>query len=101
MTKAQEKTLNEIKSRIAYFDFYGDPDQYEIKEWTEYEPYANGMFMVTFTTGMKGDEGTMAAVLCRKYRSFFVGARGGVYVMNKNYNAVSTTVFDLMNKHYR
>jgi hypothetical protein len=101
MTKAQKKTLNQIKNQIPYFDFYGNPDMYEIKEWKEWEPDCTGAFMVTFTTGVKDDEGTYAAIFCRKYRTFFVGTRGGVYVMNKNCHFVSTSVFDLMNKHYR
>lgn len=100
MTKAQERTLNAIKREIPRFDFYNHPETYEIKEWKEWEPDCSGRFMVTFETGMKDDEGTLAAILCRKNRIFWVGTRGGVYVMNKNYHLVSTTVFDLMNKHY-
>lgn len=100
MTKAQEKTLNEIKNRIPYFDFYNRPDEYEIKEWKEWEPNSDGSFMVTFETGMKDDAGALAAILCRKRRLFWVGVRGGVEVMNKNLKIVRTTVFDLMNKHY-
>ena len=100
MTKAQEKTLNEIKRKIPYFDFYNRPEEYEIKEWKEWEPDCKGQFMVTFETGMKDDEGTYAAIFCRKRRCFWVGVRGGVYVMNSKYNIVSTTVFDLMNHHY-
>lgn len=100
MTKAQERTLNAIKREIPRFDFYSS-DDYEIKEWKEWEPDCKGMFMVTFETGMKGDEGTLASVLCRKHRLFWVGTRGGVYVMNSKYRLVSTTVFELMNHHYR
>lgn len=100
MTKAQEKTLNEIKNRIPYFDFYDSPDKYELKEWKEWEPNRDGSFMVTFVTGMKDDSGTLAAVFCRKHRTFWVGVRGGVRVMNENFKFVRTTVFDLMNKHY-
>ena len=100
MTKAQERTLKEIKNRIPYFDFYGSPDEYEVKEWKEWEPDCTGQFMVTFETGMKGDEGTYAAIFCRKSRTFWVGVRGGVYVMNSKYHLVSTSVFDLMNSHY-
>ncbi len=100
MTKAQEKTLNEIKREIPRFDFYGAPDMYEIKEWEESE-LENGVLMVSFITGMKDDEGTLAACLCRKYRVFWIGVRGGVRVLNKNYRFANTTVFDLMNKHYR
>lgn len=100
MTEAQERTLNEIKKQIAYFDFYNNPDGYEIKEWTEYEPHENGSFMVTFTTGMKGDEGTLASCLCRKHRIFWVGVRGGLQVMNRKHHFVSVSIFNLMNKHY-
>ena len=50
MTKAQEKTLNAIKREIHRFDFYNRPDEYEIKEWKEWEPDCKGQFMVTFET---------------------------------------------------
>lgn len=99
MTKAQEKTLNKIRNMIPDFDFYGS-DDYEVKEWIEYEPYLNGMFMVSFKTGMKNDEGTFASVFCRKHRMFWVGVRGGIYTLNSNQKMVSTTIFDLMNKCY-
>lgn len=99
MTKAQEKTLNKIKGVIPEFDFFCS-NGYEVKEWIEYEPYLNGMFMVSFTTGMKDDEGTLASVFCRKHRMFWVGVRGGIYILNSNQKMVSTTIFDLMNKHH-
>lgn len=99
MTNSQERTLNEIKNRIPHFDFYGDPDFYEIKEFKVED--IGAFIAVSIVTGVKDDTGTMAALLCRKYRHGFIGKRGGVSIVNDKGNVVKCSVFDFMNKHYR
>lgn len=104
MTKAQERVVEAIRARIAEFDFYGRPEQYELKEWTVTEEH--GRVCLVFETGMKNDEGTMASVLCRKRRQAFISQRGSitVYMWNKKLHRVVThkyvSVFALMNRHW-
>ena len=98
MTKAQERTIEAIKSRLPYFDFYGAPADYEVKEFDvkEYESFVS----VYIVTGRKNDSGTLAAAFCRKYRHGFIGKKGGVSYMNNKSNTVRCSVFDFLNKHY-
>ncbi|MDO4266409.1 MAG: hypothetical protein Q4C63_08135 [Eubacteriales bacterium] len=83
MTKAQEETIEEIRQEIPRFDFYNETS-YEIKEW-EVKETEWGTVVLTFETGRKNDEGTLASVLCRKSRQLFIGKRGGVacYIYNE------------------
>lgn len=100
MTVAQQRTLDEIKNRIEYFDFYGKPDQYEIKKF-EVKELENGDVWVSFTTGMRDDEGTLGQVYCRKHRFTMIGKRGGLYVYEgkttDTVRQVRYTVFQFMN----
>lgn len=98
MTKEQQATIQRIKKDIPYFDFYNS-DDYEIKQF-EVEEF-DGFVSLVIVTGCKNDEGTMAALLCRKYRHAFIGKRGGVSAVNSKYNTVRCSVFDFLNKHYR
>lgn len=98
MTKAQAETIQRIKRDIPYFDFYGS-DNYEIKEFKIEE--FDAFISLSIVTGMKDDAGTMAALLCRKYRLGFIGKRGGVSIVNSKGHTVRCSVFDFMNKHYR
>lgn len=100
MTDKQYKKIEQIKKMIPRFDFYGAPEKYEVKKWEVEELGVNGIICVVLVTGLIGDEGTMASLLCRKHRQFFVGARGGISVMNRNYNFTNVSAFDLMNKYY-
>ena len=98
MTRAQERTIEKIKKDIPYFDFYNS-DEYEIKK---FEIEANEYFVsVYFVTGRKNDEGTMAEVLCRKYRHGFIGKNGGIIVpRRRGKTSFRCSEFDFMNKHY-
>lgn len=98
MTKKQERTIERIKKEIPYFDFYSS-DNYEIKKFEvkEYETFVS----VYFVTGRKGDEGTMAEVICRKYRHAFIGKNGGITVpRRRGRTTFRASLFDFMNKHY-
>lgn len=98
MTRAQENTIEKIKKEIPRFDFYSS-DEYEIKK---FEVKENEFFVsVYFVTGRKNDEGTMAEMLCRKYRHAFIGKNGGLMVpRRRGKTCFRSSVFDFMNKHY-
>ena len=98
MTRAQETTIEKIKKEIPRFDFYNS-DEYEIKKFKVEE---NEYFVsVYFVTGRKDDEGTMAEVLCRKYRHAFIGKNGGLRVpRRRGKTCFRSSVFDFMNRHY-
>lgn len=117
LTPAQARTLDEIRSRLPYFDFYGRPDDYEIKklELSQAEPDPEiialraslGMrtrmpdVFVAIITGMKNDDGTMAEIYCRKRRFLKIGPRGGIEsspISRKGFRPVS--LFTLLNSEY-
>lgn len=117
LTPAQARTLDEIRSRLPEFDFYGRPDDYEIKklELSQAEPDPEiialrtrlGMraerpsVFVDIITGMKNDAGTMAEIYCRKRRFFKIGPRGGIEsspISRKGFRPVS--MFDLLNREH-
>ena len=75
MTKYQEKAIERIKRYIEEHDLRGD--EYEFKEFTV-EETDYGTVIVYSVTGLKNDEGTMAAVFCRRRRLIFIGVRGGL-----------------------
>jgi hypothetical protein len=49
---------------------------------------------------MKGDEGTLAAALGRKYRQGFIGKRGGISYVSKKGNVRTCTLFEFLNERY-
>lgn len=100
MTKAQERVIEKIKKDIPYFDFYGNPEGNEIKEFNVEEIYG-GIVMLSFTTGMKDDEGTLASVYCRKHRFTLIGKKGGLFEYDDNLNRISYSEFEFMNRRYR
>ena len=79
---SQEKVLDFLVNQIVYSDFLKDPNKYEIKELMM-EPLGDTkttkrILHVHVVTGMKGDEGTMAAVFARDKRHLFLYPRGRV-----------------------
>lgn len=100
MTRDQERVVEKLKRMIPEFDFYGE--MYEIKELKieEYESFVS-FYLVT---GMKGDEGSLAACLCRKYRHCFIGKRGGIRVPRfkriGSHSTHSASAFQFMNECY-
>lgn len=73
MTNQQEMKVNMIKSQAENLH---SSNNYEIKRWeveeTEY------FISLVVEVGMKGDEGTMASILCRDTLHVFIGKKGGV-----------------------
>jgi len=77
MTKYQEKAVERIKRYIEEHDLHGNDERYEFKEFTV-EETDYGTVIVYSVTGLKNDEGTMAAIFCRRRRHIFIGKRGGL-----------------------
>ena len=77
MTKYQEKAIERIKRYIEEHDLHGNDERYEIKEFSV-EETDYGTVIVYSVTGLKDDEGTMAAIFCRRRRLIFIGVRGGL-----------------------
>lgn len=104
LNAAQRKVLERIESKIEYFDFYGHPEEFEIKRFiiTKVDDVKGGKIWVSLITGMKNDNGTMAACLCRKRRFFIIGPRGGLTTawFNGKGTFRRVSVFDLMNQGY-
>ena len=92
MTNAQKDTLDQIKKEIPYFDFYDRPDLFEIKKW-EVKETDYGCVIVSFVTGPIGDDGTLASILCRKHRRFFIGTRGGVTAYKHNKKTMRSVLY--------
>lgn len=105
MTKRQEVTIKAIERRVEEFDFYGHPENYEIKEWKVTEEC--GIVSLVLETGMKNDEGTLACLLCRKRRHALISPKGSItiYTWNAKLQRVIrhkyVSVFDFMNKYWR
>lgn len=99
MTKSQNKIIEELHRLIPDFDFYSQ-DGYEVKELKLDDN--SDILWVTLTTGMIGDENTMAQVLCRKHRFFSVGKRGAItcYTYGSELYKQKCTLFSLMNRGY-
>lgn len=77
MTKAQEAAIQRIKRYIEQHDLYRNDPKYEFKEFTV-EETDYGTIIVYSVTGLKDDEGTLAAVFARNRRQIFIGKRGGL-----------------------
>ena len=76
MTKQQEIMVERIKRYIEKHDLFNNDPRYEFKEFTvEETDYGTVLFI---QTGLKNDEGTMAAIFCRTIRQIFIGKRGGL-----------------------
>lgn len=89
VTSSQRAALAAIWQAVPRYDFYGRPEDYEIKEFTVSIPEANPAIValcgdkprtiyLDITTGRKNDAGTMAAVFGRKHRLLSIGPRGGL-----------------------
>lgn len=105
MTSKQEKMVNQIKKDIIRYDFTDshnkdftlEGSRYEFKEFKVED---HGEFVSVYSVvGVKGDEGTMAAIIARTYRQIFIGKRGGVKTFDnqkKGGKAELTSYSDVM-----
>lgn len=88
MTKTQQRIVNRLKKDVIEYDGSKDWEgKYEYKQWKVEEKrlFEDCVYVktktyvyVTCTVGMVNDEHTYASVLCRRYRMFMIGPRGGV-----------------------
>ena len=80
MTKAQKETIERLRKDILEHDGLGKEymDDYEYKDFKVTEMPNIGIVFLATVVGSKTDEGTMAAVLCRRRRNIKIGPRGGV-----------------------
>lgn len=83
MTNAQEKTLYRVLKMANEFDYSRGKGEYEIKRYEVDD--CEYFISVVIETGIIGDEGTLASVLCRDRVHLFIGKRGGItYPCYKN-----------------
>jgi hypothetical protein len=79
-TAAQERAIARIRKDLVAEHYGSTSSDYEVKrfEVTDREHFVT----VVAETGLKQDEGTMAAVYCRRRIIVAIGPRGGVQVLN-------------------
>lgn len=100
MTKSQERTIENIKSRYLEAMHGHTADDYEIKVFETKELY-RGKISLVVESGLKGDEGTMASVFCRNRIHIFIGVRGGItYYNNKGTTKRPTRRTSLFSIYY-
>ena len=76
MTRAQERAIEVLKER--WLGFYGHPEMKEFKRELV-EEWEDGTVYVSLEVGAIGDEGTMAAIICRNNLSLCIGKKGGYF----------------------
>ena len=78
MTRNQVEVLSQIKATML------NGDRYEIKR----EITSDLGFAVSYAieVGLPNDAGTLASVICRTYKHFFIGKRGGVKLCHTHSN---------------
>lgn len=82
MNNTQAKVIENIKSLMT-------EGRLEVKS----ESIDENDYFVSYSieVGMTEDEGTLARVLCRNYRHFFIGKRGGVKLVSCSMGTHSTS----------
>jgi len=73
---------------------YGDKTGYEIKKNEVKDE--NGLVFLYLVTGMKNDDGTMAAIFCRVRGHFMITKRGKVEVLS-----MESGTNKILKKHHR
>ena len=93
MTRQQERKINLIRDYMN--NYMGKhSDAYEMKEEEIVDLGVGGIVSVVMETGMKEDEGTMAAVLCRNRIHVFIGPKGGVTCISTNRKTGGTHTYE-------
>lgn len=82
MTIAQERAIEKFKEKAL--SMYGYPETKELKRFEIIENTELDYVSVSLEVGLIGDEGTMAAVICRHSYLVSVGKRGGYYGFRKS-----------------
>lgn len=83
MTRSQTEILAQIRASML------DGGRYEVKQ----EIFNNLGFFISYTleVGLPNDDGTLASLICRTYKQFFIGKRGGVTLIHTNSNGKSSS----------
>lgn len=74
MTDRQKKMVEKLKAKAEISLFHGDGYEFKELKVKNLGPFVS----VSIVVGLKGDEGSLAAILCRDRFHCFVGKRGGV-----------------------
>ena len=84
MNAKQQQVINNIKTSILVKESCGGLADVEVKK----EELSENEYFVSYylSVGRLGDENTMAAVLCRDTRHFFIGKNGGVKLVSVDRN---------------
>lgn len=98
MNAIQERETVRFAEHFLSNHSYGDGDRYELKE-LRVEDMGNGRISIVVESGMKEDEGTMAAILCRDRIHVFMGKRGGLTRINERGRRERISWWDAT--HYR
>lgn len=98
MTEQQAKTIEHIRESVLRRRYGHTQASYEIKQFEiSTLPDCDLVFLVV-ETGLKGDEGTMASVLCRDHRHIKIGVRGGCELLNSTSpRTQSKGIFNVLN----
>lgn len=80
MTNEQERKIKEIEKIMI--NLVGHPETKEIKQ-KEVKETDYGVVSMYISVGEIGDEGTMAAILCRQTAHVFIGPKGGCWTYSR------------------
>ena len=78
--KCQESRVEYFKKAVFDHDAFGDQEKYEIKAFDVERK--DDLIFLKITTGMKGDDHTMASVFCRPTRLIMITQNGGCRILN-------------------
>jgi hypothetical protein len=83
LTAKQAKIVADIRAVILTSRYGSAAGSYEIKRFDVTLPREDSDLAFLFVeTGMRNDEGTLAAVLCRDRRHIMIGPNGGTELLN-------------------
>jgi hypothetical protein len=91
VNKAQAKTVEALRAALVRHKSNGEPEKHEFKTFEVSNGEHSALVFVTAEYGMKNDEGTMAALICRDNRHFMIGKRGGVKLLSLSANLKMST----------
>jgi hypothetical protein len=100
LTKKQADVIEWIREHVLDRKYGHTAASYEIKKFEVTLPLsAKGRAFLVVTTGLIGDEDTLAEVLCRDYRHIMIGSSGGTELLNpkKKGRTINRGLFHVLN----
>jgi len=82
MNAKQAARVEAFRDQILKAKYGHTAASYEIKQFKVTEYDADTPIYLVCETGLIGDEGTAASILCRDYRLISIGVLGGCELMN-------------------